>query len=79
MLDGQFIQFIVGFFIDSFKNTVAALMWPVWIVRYEPPFGPIALGIAFWLFPIVLKPTIEAWLFDGDEPSDETRDPDSSA
>ena len=31
------------------------------------PVGAIALGVAFWLFPIYVKPHIEKWLFD-DEP-----------
>ena len=26
--------------------------------------GAIALGVAFWLFPIYVKPHIERWLFD---------------
>ena len=27
-------------------------------------YGVIALGLAFWLFPICVKPHIEKWLFD---------------
>jgi hypothetical protein len=32
-----------------------------------PPYGAIALGVAFWLFPIYVKKHIEAWLFADDD------------
>lgn len=71
LFDGHIIQFIVDFFVDSFKNTVAALIWPAHIAQFWPPFGAIGLGVGFFLFPITLKKPIEAWLFDGQE-DDET-------
>lgn len=70
LFDGHIIAFIVDIFIDSLKNTIAASVWPVGIVQWAPPFGAIALGVAFWLFPIYVKPHIENWLFDG-EPQDD--------
>jgi hypothetical protein len=66
LFDGQIIAFIVDFFVDSLTNTIAAFIWPVGIVQWVPPFGAIALAVAFWLFPVYLKPHIEAWLFDGE-------------
>jgi len=63
---GEAIGFIINFIVDSFMNTLAALMWPVNVIQIAPPFGAIGLGVAFWLFPIYVKPYIEAWLFDGD-------------
>lgn len=68
---GEAIEFFVNFIIDSFMNTIAAFLWPVEVIQFAPPFGAIALGIAFWLFPIYLKPHIEAWLFH-DEPAMES-------
>lgn len=65
---GQAIEFFVNLVIESFMNTIAAFMWPVHVVQFSPPVGVIALGIAFWLFPIFVKPHIERWLFD-DEPT----------
>ena len=65
---GEAIDFFVNLVIESFTNTIAAFMWPVDVVRFSPPVGAIALGIAFWLFPIFVKPHIERWLFD-DEPT----------
>ncbi len=70
LFSGQAIEFLVDFFIDSLTNTVRALIWPVYIVQYAPPFGAIALGVAFWLFPAYVKPHIEAWLFDDNEARD---------
>ena len=67
LFNGQIVEFIVDFFIDSLGNTIAAFMWPVDIVQWAPPFGAIALGVAFWLFPIYAKPHIEKWLFDDEE------------
>lgn len=65
---GEAIEFFVNFIVDSFMNTIAAFMWPLDVIGFAPPFGVIALGIAFWLFPIYVKPHIEQWLFD-DEPA----------
>ena len=71
LFDGQVIAFIVDFFVDSLMNTIASFMWPVNIVQWAPPWGAIALGVAFWLFPIYAKPTIENWLFDGEAQKEE--------
>jgi len=70
---GEAIEFFVNLVIESFTNTIAAFMWPVDVVRFSPPVGAIALGIAFWLFPIYVKPHIERWLFD-DEPTSNVED-----
>ena len=43
---------------------IKAFMWPVYIVQLYRPFGPIALGLAFIVFPKYLKKPIEKWLFD---------------
>jgi len=61
---GEAIEFFVNLVVESFMNTIAAFMWPVEVVQFSPPVGVIALGIAFWLFPIFVKPHIERWLFD---------------
>lgn len=70
VFNGQVIQFVIGILVDSLKNTMQAFMWPLQIVQYQPPIGPIALGVAFWLFPIYAKPWIETWLFDEDGEND---------
>ncbi|MEL7187065.1 MAG: hypothetical protein AAFN50_11635 [Pseudomonadota bacterium] len=71
VFDGQAVEFVIGFIVDSFKNTLAAFMWPVDIVTWKSPWGAIILGLAFWLFPIFVKPHIEKWMFDEDAAVDE--------
>jgi hypothetical protein len=63
LFDGHIIGFIVDFFIDSLMNTVQAFMWPLEVLEIAPPFGAIALGLAFIAFPRLLKKPIEGWLF----------------
>jgi hypothetical protein len=63
LFNGQIIQFIVNFLLESLMNTVHALMWPLYVVQLAPPFGAIGLGFAFVFFAKVLKKPIEAWLF----------------
>ena len=41
------------------------------VIRIDPVYGGIALGLAFWLFPIYLKKPIERWLFADDDAGDE--------
>ena len=74
VFNGQIIEFVINFFIDSLTNTIAAFMWPVDIVQWNSPWGAVLLGVAFWLFPIYVKPHIEEWLFDGEEPQAEEAD-----
>jgi hypothetical protein len=66
VFNGEVISFMLGFIIDSFMNTFYALIWPVYVLQWAPPWGAIALGIAYWLFPTFVKPHIEGWLFDGE-------------
>ena len=66
VFNGEVIGFLIGFIIDSFMNTFYALIWPVYVVQWATPWGAIALGVAYWLFPTYAKPHIEGWLFDGE-------------
>ena len=69
----QLIEFVFRFLGDSLMNMVTAFMWPVYIVQWRPPFGVIALGVAFALFPTLVKPYITAWLFPDGEPEEESK------
>jgi len=60
---GQLIEFVLRFAIDSIVNLVKALIWPVYMLDLAPPYGAIGLGLAFVLFPMLLKKPIERWLF----------------
>lgn len=63
---GQFIEFFIRFMSESIVNMIQAFMWPVWLIQAWRPFGAIALGLMFFVFPLVLKKPLERWLF-GDE------------
>jgi len=63
VFSGQAIEFAISFIIDSFKNTLASFMWPVYVVQLAPPWGAIGLGVAFFGFSSYLKKPIESWLF----------------
>ncbi len=79
LFDGQIVTFFLNFIIDSLQNTLSAFLWPVSVLKSAAPWGAIGLGIAFWLFPIHVKPRIESWLFSGDEDvsDDEGREEDN--
>lgn len=62
----QLIEFFFRFLSDSILNMVYAFMWPVYVVEIQPPYGAIALGLAFILFPKFLKKPLERWLFGAD-------------
>jgi len=72
LFNGQAFDWVIQIVIDSFKNTLKAFMWPVYVVQLAPPWGAIGLGFAFVFFTKFLKPPISRWLFpDGtgdDEP-----------
>jgi hypothetical protein len=65
---GQIVEFVFRFLGDSIKNMIMAFMWPVFVVQWNPPVGAIALGAAFFLFPVFVKPHITKWLFPDGEP-----------
>jgi len=66
LFNGQAVDFVIQFFIDSFKNTLKAFMWPIYVVQLAPPWGAIGLGVAFVGFTKFLKAPIERWLFPDD-------------
>ena len=68
----QATEFITRFLTDTFRNMIAAFIWPVYVVAISPPVGAIALGLGFILFPKYLKKPIERWLFDGELDQHET-------
>jgi hypothetical protein len=69
ILSADLVGFIVSFFIDTFLNMLSALAWPVFVVAFAPPWGAIALAVAFVAFNYFLKKPVERWL-DDDEPAD---------
>ncbi|MBT8067272.1 MAG: hypothetical protein KJO09_08520 [Gammaproteobacteria bacterium] len=63
LFNGQAIEFVIQFFIDSFTNTLKAFIWPVSVVQLAPPWGAVGLGIAFVGFTRYLKSPLEKWMF----------------
>ena len=66
IFNGGAIDFFINLVVESFTNTIAAFMWPVYVVQWAPPWGAIALGVGFLMFSTYLKKPIEGWLFDDD-------------
>lgn len=62
-VSGQIGQYLFRFFTETIVIMVKSFIWPAYVVGINPPYGAIALGVAFWLFPIYLKKPIERWLF----------------
>jgi len=52
---------------ESFRNMIAAFMWPVQVIEISPPWGVGILVGMFVVFPRWIKPSLERWLFDGDD------------
>lgn len=62
-LTDEIFEFLFRFLGDSFLNFGLAFLWPVYVLQYSPPIGPIAFIAALVLFPLVLKNPLERWLF----------------
>jgi hypothetical protein len=63
-LTNQLFELIFRFLGESLMNMVQAFMWPVEIVQFWPPFGAIALGLAFVSFDKYLRKPVERWLLN---------------
>lgn len=62
-LSGQLLQFLMRFTVDSLVNTALALIWPVHVIAYAPPWGIVILVATYLLFNYLLKKPLERWLF----------------
>jgi hypothetical protein len=71
----ELIEFLFRCLGDSLVNLIEALIWPVFVIGFNPPWGALALGAAFALFPYTLKPLVERWLFADEAPADSPTDP----
>ncbi len=76
LMSGELIEYIISFIIDTFMNFLTALMWPVFIVMFAPPWGAIGLGVAFVAFNRFLKEPVERWLEHEPESTLDASDPD---
>lgn len=62
-LGGQLFEMFFRFLSESLGNMIVALMWPVFVVTFAPPWGAVGFGLAYLAFDKVLKMPIERWLF----------------
>ena len=70
-VEHQALEMVFRFLGDSLRNMIEAFIWPVHVLEISPPYGAVALGLAFILFPVTLKKPIERWLFGDDGPGGE--------
>ena len=68
----QLFEMLFRFLGESLQNLVAALIWPVHVVTFAPPWGAIAFGLAYAAFDRLFREPIETWLFHDDESPDES-------
>ena len=68
ILSSDLIDYVISFIVDTFMNFVSALIWPVPVVSFAPPWGAVGLGIAFVVFNRFLKDPVQRWLdIDADD------------
>ncbi len=67
----QIFEMVFRYLGESLQNMIAALIWPVHIVTFAPPWGAIAFGLTYAAFDRLFKEPIEAWLFHDDDAQDD--------
>ncbi|MDX1403964.1 MAG: hypothetical protein R3192_05480 [Woeseiaceae bacterium] len=78
-LGAQLFELIFRYFSESLANMVMAFIWPAFVIQIAPPWGLIALVIAFVSFDKLFKKPIEGWLLDDDTVPDRPEPQSSSA
>ena len=68
LLSSAIIGLIVSFAVDTFVNFLSALIWPVYVIAFAPPWGMVGLVLAFFVFDRFLRPRVEAWM-NRDDPA----------
>lgn len=66
---GEVIEYLMRFATDTIVNMVRAFIWPLFVIEWHPPWGIVALAVAFLAFPRFVKQPLERWLSD-DAPSE---------
>jgi hypothetical protein len=67
----QIFEMFFRYFSESFVNGFLALIWPVYVIEFRPPWGFALLLGMYLVFAGLLKAPLERWLFDGAEDADE--------
>ena len=58
---GQAIQYLLRVSIESIFNTVLALLWPIYLLRWLGWYGFIVFAVAYVGFEYALRPLVEHW------------------
>lgn len=68
----QLTELFLRYTVESLQNTVQALLWPLFVVAYRPPWGLVLLVAMYYAFPLMVKKPLERWLFGdvADEPAE---------
>jgi hypothetical protein len=61
-LTNQLLEFFFRFLSESLINMIHALIWPIEVLKFRPPLGVIAFGLAYLAFEVLLRARIEQWL-----------------
>jgi hypothetical protein len=71
----QIWEMVFRYFSESFVNGLLALIWPLYVIEYRPPWGfGLLLGM-YLVFAGIVKRPLERWLFRAD-PLAADADPD---
>lgn len=65
-VSGQLVEFVTRVAVESLWNMLSALVWPLYIISWQPLYGSIALVLAYLGFARFMKRPIERWLFADD-------------
>ena len=63
----QLVELPFRFLTESFKNLLAAFMWPIPLVEFSPPWGIAVLGAMYLTFNYLIKEPLEQWLFHDED------------
>jgi hypothetical protein len=66
----QIFEMFFRYFSESFVNGFLALIWPVYVIEYRPPWGFALLLGMYLVFAGLLKAPLEGWLFDDTMPAE---------
>lgn len=72
-ISGQLFEWVLRFALDSLGNTIQALIWPVTVIAWSPPFGIAGLAVGYIVFRQYIKEPLGLWLF-GEEDTSESGD-----
>jgi hypothetical protein len=61
LIAGQAIQYVLRVSVESILNTVLALLWPIYLLRWLGGYGLIVLAVGYVGFEYALRPLVEHW------------------